>query len=441
MKGKFLLLSNFFIIAMMLFLASCMESGGKIKTIDGPFTVIWDRGAGPSFETHFANHLSAKYPEAAFEQTFIIREFRYLGGGRDAMHPLDGYDIAEKDLPGDIIMFESTLAPYLFKSGYLEPLDPYLDTILGIMGRIDSRALDFVKALGGGRTYGIPFGKDVYALYYNTTLFDELGLPYPTDGMTWDDVFGLAREIMNHPQMGTRAGLALSDMTLPFSQFHLRFFDEFGMPDDDSPLWARALEFKKTFNELYEQKGMSFYIYEHPFGFSDGQAAMYAGHYLGDINPSGFRDRPFTPPYKGDWDLVSFPVFEDAPDTGPLADYYLLGIPRNSQKKPEAFQLIAHLLSDEVQLANSRLGVASILSDPFWIESFGADLSHFHGKRVRSFFHHPEEGSLDLDFDWQMQRAGYRLLEEERGWMMDYLNYRREKLEKVGVVEGAHLER
>ncbi len=29
-------------------------------------------------------------------------------------------------------------------------------------------------------------------LYYNRTLFDRLQIPYPRDGMTWDEVFGLA---------------------------------------------------------------------------------------------------------------------------------------------------------------------------------------------------------------------------------------------------------
>lgn len=421
------------VLMAMTVLVSCSDEKADNR-IEGEFTVIWDRGAGPSFEQHFANHLMAKFPDATFEQTFIVREFRFLGGGRDVYHPLDVYDIAEKDLPGDIIMFESTLAPYLFKSGYLEPLEDHLSTVLGIVDRMDSRALDFARQQGNGTLYGIPFGKDVYALYYNTTIFDELGIPYPTDGMTWDEVFDLARDIIAHPQRGTRTGLAMNDFMLAFSQFHYRFFDEHGLPDQESPLWERGLEFAKQFYDLNERSGASWRIYERPFGFADGQAAMYAGHYFGDINPSGYMDRPFSPPYREHWDLVSYPVFDDYPDTGPYPAYYYLGIPKNSHKKREAFQLIAHMLTDEVQVANSRLGLASVLSDPFWIESFGEELNTLHGKRVRSYFYHPREGSLDVDFDWQLHRGTNGLIMVDVDWMKDYLDYRRDKLEKVGVV-------
>lgn len=264
--------------------------------------------------------------------------------------------------------------------------------------------------------------------------------------MSAGDVFALAGMMQQHPLLGNRASFRYADVFLMSSQFHLRILDpDTGRPHINSPLWDKSRQFIEKIAEVYqndrsETSGSSFH------SFADGRVAMFAGRFHGDstYNTNASITRMPAASHSahrtatGIWPL--FPSMP-TPRSGPAPAYYYLVIPKNSQKKPEAFQLIAHLLSDEVQLADSRLGVASILSDPFWIESFGADLSHFHGKRVRSFFHHSKEGSLDLDFDWQMQRAGYRLLEEERGWMMDYLNYRREKLEKVGVVEGAHLER
>ena len=38
------------------------------------------------------------------------------------------YDVVEQGVAGDLVMFESTLAPYMFKTGYLEPLDDFLAT-------------------------------------------------------------------------------------------------------------------------------------------------------------------------------------------------------------------------------------------------------------------------------------------------------------------------
>lgn len=39
------------LLAMML-LASCLGEGSKTPAIEGEFTIIWDGGAGPSFDQH-----------------------------------------------------------------------------------------------------------------------------------------------------------------------------------------------------------------------------------------------------------------------------------------------------------------------------------------------------------------------------------------------------
>ena len=43
--------------------------------------------------------------------------------------------------------------------------------------------------------YGIPVGYTTHALFYNTDLFDEAGLDYPTSEWTWDDAHEAAQEI------------------------------------------------------------------------------------------------------------------------------------------------------------------------------------------------------------------------------------------------------
>lgn len=332
-------------------------------------------------------------------------------------------------------MFESTLAPYLFKSGYLEPLDDYLNTDLGIVDRMDSRAMEFARQQGNGTLYGIPFGKDVYALYYNTAIFDELGIPYPTDGMTWDDVFELAREIIDHPQRGRRAGLGIGDATLAFSQFHLRFFDEHGMPDNDSPLWARQEEVYAELRRLEERNPLEVTgnIYGH---FADGKIAMIAGRFLGEAPVSFNRGHHLTyqmSPPPGDWDLVSFPIFADDPETGPAPSRYYLGIPKNSQRKSEAFQLIVHLLSEEVQSENSRHGLASVLRNPAIHEAFGSQNPLIHNKNTQAFFHHPKEGTLDPAFNWLLHSdlPFARLL--EIGRIHDMNAALEQRLAKAGV--------
>ncbi len=43
-----------------------------------------------------------------------------------------------------------------------------------------------------GRQYGYPANVNVDILIYNKNVFDDLGVPYPVDGMTWEEFFDLA---------------------------------------------------------------------------------------------------------------------------------------------------------------------------------------------------------------------------------------------------------
>ncbi len=47
-----------------------------------------------------------------------------------------------------------------------------------------------------GRQYSYPANVTVNILMFNKTLFDSLGLPYPADDLTWDELFALARRVM-----------------------------------------------------------------------------------------------------------------------------------------------------------------------------------------------------------------------------------------------------
>lgn len=409
-------------------LVSCLGEGSRTTAIEGAFTIIWDAGGGLSSEQHVVHHLKAKFPETSYQLTPFIRSHRLSGA---ASKSVDVYMIAENDLPGDLIVFESTMAPYLFESGYLEPLDGLFNHDVSMLDEADGRAIEVAMKQGKGTLFGIPFGKNVYALYYNKSMLDELGLPHPTDGMTWDEVFELSGMMADHPQMGDRLALDIYSFPVAFSQIHFRYLNEHGSPAVDSPLWERGSQFFEQWRAQLERTGAVSY---EMFGFADGRTAMLAAHYLGDDTTGGYTNRPFASPRKDEWDLVSYPVFADQPDTGPYPAYYYVGIPKNSRKKQEAFQLITHLLTHEVQLENSRMGLAGILDDPVMVNQFGQQDQQLGGKNTAAFFHHREQGSLDVDFDWEMERVGAGIFAVDVALLQDVIDFRIEKLEKVGTV-------
>jgi len=58
-------------------------------------------------------------------------------------------------------------------------------------------ALEWLKSAGQGKLYGLNSHFTTYALYYNKSLFDDYGVDYPTDGMSWQDILRLAGRFSN----------------------------------------------------------------------------------------------------------------------------------------------------------------------------------------------------------------------------------------------------
>lgn len=72
----------------------------------------------------------------------------------------------------------------------------------------EPRALEAVRY--GGDLWGLPAGLWVNdVLWYNRTLFDEAGLPYPTSDWSWDDLFLTARKISGEEKGHRRYGFII----------------------------------------------------------------------------------------------------------------------------------------------------------------------------------------------------------------------------------------
>lgn len=364
------------------------------ETIGGSFHILWDVYTGLDPALLMIEPLKAAHPDAEFDDTDVHRLHHEVSRPELNYFGFSHYRVIAENTPADLYFFEDTMAPLLFASGYLAPLDEFAETDPLVQEALSPEVLERVREQGDGRLYAIPVGKNAYGLFYNEDIFDELGLPPPTDGMTWDEVTELARRIMDHPLIGDRKALGVPNRHLAFSQMGGRFSDpETGFPDFSDPVWERYEDYLDSLLPLGPD--FSHLIIS---DFANKKLAMYAGHLHG-LNA-------FMAPY-ANWDIASFPVFADAPDTGPAPGTYYVGIPQNSLRKPEAFRLIARLLSDETQLNISRYGIISIRSEPMFREAYGEWALGSLGKRVSAFFHHPREARLDADYDHLLQSDFY----------------------------------
>ena len=83
------------------------------------------------------------------------------------------------------VLFLSPITNYA-TDGVLEPLDSYIADTDYDTEDFWPGLLDF--AMYDGTIYGFPRDIGLEVLYYNKDIFDEVGVEYPTEDWTWDDL-------------------------------------------------------------------------------------------------------------------------------------------------------------------------------------------------------------------------------------------------------------
>jgi ABC-type glycerol-3-phosphate transport system substrate-binding protein len=345
--------------------------------------IWWDTGSGVSYKTFAEEALNKRYPKTRFQFTEFTTYMRpsYL-------------DMMKSKPSPDLIVFDTRFLPLMIETDYLEPIpDMYgvemdYDTITELRASVSDLSL-----------YVLPFGRIGEGLFYNKKVFDERNIPYPKDGMTWDEVIELAKVLKS----SRRSPIDVSAYDSMASQLSLRMYDpETGQLDFESEEWKELTRILIEINDLDEYSseidgnGGSLSL-----SFSKGDFAMVAGPLFGHgFLKTGFMDfEGNLTSYEVDWDMVSFPVFDDEQRLRP-ADYLLgIGIPKGSPNKEDALKVLRYLLSREVQEENSRKGLISMRADAgAFADDFGS-FSILAGKSVSSLLSEGPKGERDPVFE------------------------------------------
>ncbi|MCX4670084.1 extracellular solute-binding protein [Streptomyces sp. NBC_01381] len=93
----------------------------------------------------------------------------------------------------DLVYEDTFLINSDITSGYLKPLDPYLDKWKDWDQFIDT-SKSAAKA-ADGKTYGVPDGTDTRGLWFSKAIFKKAGLPADWQPKSWDDILETARTI------------------------------------------------------------------------------------------------------------------------------------------------------------------------------------------------------------------------------------------------------
>lgn len=147
-----------------------------------------------------------------------------------------------------------------------------------------------------GQPYGLPKDFDTIGVWYNMTLFDAAGVPYPSDGWTWDD-FRTAAAQLTDPDAGVW-GVAAN---LAPQEYHYNTVYQAGgyviSPDGtrsgyDDPATIEGLRFWTDLIEEGISPDLATMTETHPIQlFESGKIAMYWG---GSWNVAEFTGNEYT---------------------------------------------------------------------------------------------------------------------------------------------------
>ncbi|GBF72920.1 hypothetical protein PA598K_01198 [Paenibacillus sp. 598K] len=254
--------------------------------------------------------------------------------------------------------------------------------------RIKPHILASLKAYSenGDSLYALPFNDNDTILYYNKDIFDKFGVPYPSDEqMTWEEALALGRQLTR-----TDNGVQYIGLEVASGPAHLQSSLALGTLDPETgeavvhtPEWQKVFEFQKQVFDVPGTIQGETYLYNKDSFITDRILAMrpsYIANMVGTLEELRQQGDPIN------WDIAPVPNFPEALGISKEVNIHSLYIASQSKHKEQAFQVIAHILSDEVQTILSRNGRLPAIAGDAIERQFGADVPDLQGKNIDNIF-------------------------------------------------------
>jgi multiple sugar transport system substrate-binding protein len=326
------------------------------------------------FRSYIADTVKKRYPYMTVEQVPVTGQLVQDVRNR----------VTANSLP-DIILGNIGVYSELSEVQVFTDLTPFIKKYNFDMNRLRPELVQVVKDLSGpGKSLFIPADYVSGALFYNKDIFDKFGVPYPKDGMTWDQTIELAKSLTRQEGGMQYRGLDLMQAReIQNNQMGLTMYDtKADKVTVNTDGWKKLFEhlariYKIDGNGLSKVGEMN---QATNMFIKDRRLAMFVGStgtisQLKDATAGGLN-----------WDVVTMPYLPEAPNVVSQAgmDYYVIS--NTSKLKDEAFMAIDQIFSDEVQVTQTKMGKMTPLKNEEMIKLFAADVDFAKGKNTGNMF-------------------------------------------------------
>lgn len=278
----------------------------------------------------------------------------------------------------DILIISGSNYNSMVEMGIAQDLSDLIEKFNFDLTDFEPSALDTVRKASNGMLGALPYRTNAFTLYYNRDIFDKFGVPYPRNGMTWDDAYALSRQMTrvdNGVQYYGLGGFRSSAFFLQ-NQYGLEPVD----PKTNKATFGNE-QWKRFFDNFTR-------FYDFPGYFAGGKLPADSDLFKKDktmamlVDINGNYTQALTAGLN--FDMVHLPTFPELPEVGSSPSVTLYVISSQSKHKEEAFAALTALLSVETQLEKARGGSDSPLNNPVIQREFGADIPGMEGRNPQN---------------------------------------------------------
>lgn len=319
------------------------------------------------FEAYFIEPVRKRYPHITIEEIDTTNSKTTL-----EKLMIDGI------IP-DIVQSANTVMFMFTDTGMANNMEPLIKKHNFDVSKLNPVAVETVKtASGDDNLIGLPWTMMSHATYYNKDLFDRFGVSYPDDGMTWEEMRTLAVKLTRTVDGVQYRGLVPDTPNFLASTFGQGYWNmKTNKATINTDTWKRVFELGKSIHDI---PGNEYFkgapsrrdrlIVERTLAMYPTQNILPVFENVTDLN----------------WDIVQFPSFKDLPNTGYEADTWILNVTKQSKHQDAAFQVIATVLSEEVQLEMTRNARDPVYVSPVIKQEFGKNMPYLQGKNLQAIF-------------------------------------------------------
>lgn len=219
----------------------------------------------------------------------------------------------------------------------------------------DAQTIQYIKDFSDGNMYGIPGGSAIiHSLFYNKTLFNQFGVPYPKDGMTWTEMMDLAARMTRMDNGKQIYGFTTStNIVLGVNQLGANYVDR----KTNKPTLSSDPRWRSYMDILFNNAALNNAYRANNKAFSGGTARLVEGDTAMLVFNVGISlATKELAQNLIDWDMVAMPSFAEAPRTGSPIQANIYGITSQTRDKEAAMEIIAEIVSENRMIELARKG-------------------------------------------------------------------------------------